>query len=1101
MKKINSLKYIVLAVLFTVLSIAYTASVKAVTINVPEIKSVEMSSVEDKAIKVTWDSKNIGSGYSVELYNLTTGESKRFANSVTHYTFQGLQENQNYRFQIRTCTGDTEDSCSDWSQIKEIEYDNTLKAIILNQSCSTLTLKVGDTTDLTLLKVIPSMIEDEVAARIAWTSSNPGVATVDNNGKVTAVGAGDATITASVDGISTIVGIHVISTDKPLTGISLNKNTLSLETKKTETLIVTYIPSDTTDSKTVTWTSSNTNVATVDNNGKVTAVTAGTAVITAKVGDKTATCTVTVTEPNRPLKSIKLNQKNYYIVKGKTQTMRVIYNPSNTTDNKTITWKVADKKIATFPTLTVAQKTVATASETVAKAAGSTNTNKQQITGVTVGKTTVTATATNKTSATSNVHVLAKAVSMTGISLTTDKPTIYVGKTGTINTIYTPTNTTDTREVEWTSSDTSIATIAGTGVSGEGTVKGIKPGVVTITAKSKAKSAKTASIKITVLEKEVPMTSIKIKKASYEILKNESKTMAGEIIYEPENTTDNRNLEWTSSNSKIAEINKNTGVLKGIKAGTVTITAKSTSKGYTVTATVTVKEIHITGIVLNKSSVSIKKGNTTTLSVKTWKPSNTTDDKTITWSSNNTSIATVSSSGKVTAKKKGTATITAKTINGKKDTCKITVTESSSGSGGGGSGSGGSGGSSGSGGGGGSKATTTTTAHKMTQSECLALKTQLKKDCELDKKHTYSGTCVDGKLTSNKCTEKSSSSTPTNECPHTNCLSYGNATTCKKCGCTWNNNEGHCTGNSSGSGSGASKKPTPSTSDLETKIKECQKAYSKNASYDSKTKKCYCTNGSTLKSACSPLKATKKTWTTDMCRKEYGNGFKANNSATGCAKVSCVKGYHWTKDGCKKDDCTASCMSHGNEQTCRNCGCSWNQKEGHCTGSNSGPSTKKWTTDMCRKEKGNGYKANSSETGCIKASCVNGYHWTKDGCKKNTTTTTAKKWTTDRCRKEKGNGYKANSSETGCIKASCVDGYVWSKDGCHKVTRAAKKTTTKKAAAKKPTTKKPATKKPTTKKPTTKKKCTQKCTQVKVCTRKVLGICTWHQTTTQCQCK
>ncbi len=86
--------------------------------------------------------------------------------------------------------------------------------------------------------------------------------------------------------------VTITAAPKPATGISLNKTAATIYTGNTETLIATVEPTDTTD--TVVWTSSKESVATVDNTGKVTAVAPGTATITAKAGDKTATCTVTV---------------------------------------------------------------------------------------------------------------------------------------------------------------------------------------------------------------------------------------------------------------------------------------------------------------------------------------------------------------------------------------------------------------------------------------------------------------------------------------------------------------------------------------------------------------------------------------------------------------------------------------------------------------------------------------------------------------------------------------------------------------------------------------------------------------------------------------
>ena len=86
--------------------------------------------------------------------------------------------------------------------------------------------------------------------------------------------------------------VTITAAPKPATGISLNKTAATIYTGNTETLIATVEPTDTTD--TLVWTSSKESVATVDNTGKVTAVAPGTATITAKAGDKTATCTVTV---------------------------------------------------------------------------------------------------------------------------------------------------------------------------------------------------------------------------------------------------------------------------------------------------------------------------------------------------------------------------------------------------------------------------------------------------------------------------------------------------------------------------------------------------------------------------------------------------------------------------------------------------------------------------------------------------------------------------------------------------------------------------------------------------------------------------------------
>ena len=131
--------------------------------------------------------------------------------------------------------------------------------------------------------------EDATDKTITWTSSDKSIASIES-GKVKAVGKGTAKITASAGGKSASCNIEVL---RPVSGISLNKTTLELPLEKTETLTATVIPSDATLRGEITWSSSNTQVATVDG-GKVTAVGMGTATITASLEGFKAECNVTV---------------------------------------------------------------------------------------------------------------------------------------------------------------------------------------------------------------------------------------------------------------------------------------------------------------------------------------------------------------------------------------------------------------------------------------------------------------------------------------------------------------------------------------------------------------------------------------------------------------------------------------------------------------------------------------------------------------------------------------------------------------------------------------------------------------------------------------
>ena len=154
----------------------------------------------------------------------------------------------------------------------------------------TLELFTGNTATLTAT-VHPDNATNQ---NVTWSSDKPEVATVDN-GTVTAVGAGEATITVTTeDGCKTATCIVTVTV--PVTGVKLNKETLELFTDGSETLTATVEPGNATN-KNVTWSSSDETIATVDNNGTVTAVGAGEATITATAGGITATCVVHVRKP------------------------------------------------------------------------------------------------------------------------------------------------------------------------------------------------------------------------------------------------------------------------------------------------------------------------------------------------------------------------------------------------------------------------------------------------------------------------------------------------------------------------------------------------------------------------------------------------------------------------------------------------------------------------------------------------------------------------------------------------------------------------------------------------------------------------------------
>ena len=161
----------------------------------------------------------------------------------------------------------------------------------ISLSQTSVSLEVGGKVSLTAT-VFPSDATDKT---VTWTSSNSSVASV-SGGVVTAAAEGTTTITASAGGKSAKCEVSVKRKVVDVTGVSLNKTDLTLNPGETFLLEATVSPSDATD-KTVTWTSSDPSVVSVEN-GLVKAVSPGYAIVTATAGGKSARCEVTVQIPS-----------------------------------------------------------------------------------------------------------------------------------------------------------------------------------------------------------------------------------------------------------------------------------------------------------------------------------------------------------------------------------------------------------------------------------------------------------------------------------------------------------------------------------------------------------------------------------------------------------------------------------------------------------------------------------------------------------------------------------------------------------------------------------------------------------------------------------
>ncbi|WLV24592.1 Ig-like domain-containing protein [Aciduricibacillus chroicocephali] len=330
--------------------------------------------------------------------------------------------------------------------------------------------------------------------------------------------------------------------------IQLSRTTLSIEKGKTAKLTATVFPA-TAVNRDVSWHSSNQEVATVDANGKITAIKPGKSVITViSKGESTVKESATVTVTNILPTSLKLSKTALDIAINQTVRVTPVVGPTNA-GNKTVLWESSDRKIATVDA-------------------------KGNIKGIAKGSAIITATTKDnpKVYKELTVKVSPKTVKVNKTSLS-----LMTGKTAKLSATVLPKDSTD-KAVKWKSSNTKLAT-----VDSKGKVVAKAKGKVTITAS--AKGAKSASVKVTVTSPIVAKT-IKLNKTSATLKKGKTLTLKATIG--PSNTT-NKTVKWKSSNTKVATVSSK-GVVTAKGAGTAKITA-TTSNGKSVSATITVPYI------------------------------------------------------------------------------------------------------------------------------------------------------------------------------------------------------------------------------------------------------------------------------------------------------------------------------------------------------------------------------------------------------------------------------------------------------------------------------------------------------------------------------
>ncbi|MBQ7563790.1 MAG: Ig-like domain-containing protein [Lachnospiraceae bacterium] len=485
---------------------------------------------------------------------------------------------------------------------------------------------------------------------VSWRSGNSSVVTVQN-GVLRALKKGVTTVYATTyDGkLKDSCLVYVDKKTVNVTGVTLSKNSLTMEIGDSYTLTENITPSDA-DNKNVSWKSGNSSVATVKN-GVVTAVGEGTTKITVTTvdGSKTATCDVKVNPKVIPATGISLNKKEMSLKTGEKGTVLASVLPLNATD-QTITWKSGDSNVAT----------ISGGADGIVTAVGS-------------GHTVLTAyTKDGKFNASCDIWVSDREIAATEIALDKKELTIGEGETATLSAVISPADATD-KTVVWESSAPQYASVT------NGTVTGIKAGNATISVKN-ADGSLSAKCTVNVEKEEekiINVTGVSLSTTELKMTVGEERALSAAVL--PANAT-NRNVVWSVKDQKVASVSDGLVIAKG--AGTTVLTVTSEDGAKKEECTIIVEKemeedeedvVHVKSVELDRTQAALKKGETIQLKAAVL-PENSANPG-VDWESSDETVATVKD-GLVKAVENGTAMISAIAKDGGiRAVCSVLITD------------------------------------------------------------------------------------------------------------------------------------------------------------------------------------------------------------------------------------------------------------------------------------------------------------------------------------------------------------------------------------------------------------------------------------------
>ncbi|HEY8310573.1 MAG TPA: Ig-like domain-containing protein, partial [Gemmatimonadaceae bacterium] len=474
---------------------------------------------------------------------------------------------------------------------------------------------------------------------VVWSTSAPSVATVNpNTGLVTAVGAGNATITATSEGKTG--GASIVVALVPVATVTVNPSTATIIDGQTTTLaaITKDANGNTLTGRTIVWTTSKAAVATVAS-GLVSAVDTGTATITATAEGKSGIATITVIPV--PVASVTVRPLTISLPQGATTKFVATLEDSNNQPlrGRVVSWTSSAPSLA---------------------AVSATSVDSNFVTAIRGGSATITATSEGKTGTATVIvtdTVAAVVVTPSPVSLPRYKTVTLSATTNADD------GTPLGRAVTWSSNATSVATVDASGV-----VTAVDVGSATITATSEGKQG-AANITIT----QAAVDTVRINGPIPSLTVNGTTTVTATTTDQKGITLSGRTVTWSSDNTAVATVDPSTGLVTAVAAGTANIIATSETK--TGSAAVTVTD-PVTSVTVSPTAPSVTVGQTQQMTATTTDINGQPlSGRSVTWASDNSAVASVDpSTGVVTAVAAGTANITATSEGVTSSPAVVTVT-------------------------------------------------------------------------------------------------------------------------------------------------------------------------------------------------------------------------------------------------------------------------------------------------------------------------------------------------------------------------------------------------------------------------------------------